>query len=369
MTMSRLDRLNLTSGTRIAPRMQSAPRRRCQPFVFASLLVVAATCASVDAFAQDAPPADEPPVPPVEEPVPPPPPVAPSIPEPEPEPPPATTTAPAPPPPPPTTTPLPPPPPPPATTAPPSKPPPPPPASTAPLKVSPTPSPRATSTPPPAAAPPAKKEDEDDDTNGLFGPFRIGPVVGVGVPNLVSFGVTAKLTRFLGFGVNVGVIPKVQLSLYGDAELSYQEYDAYGRLYPFGGSFFLGAGVGYATMKGSYANDFAAPAELAPFGVTPGTPITVTTDGKVRSLVLTPQLGFFKTFGSGISIGIDIGAQVPIAPSTVESSTSVSGAGGLATTPQVQEQVTQGSQKVRDTLDKVGQQVVPTINLKLGFLL
>jgi hypothetical protein len=222
--------------------------------------------------------------------------------------------------------------------------------------------------PPPPAAPAAKAEDKDDDTNGLFGPFRIGPVIGVGVPNLVNFGVTAKLTRFLGFGVNVGVIPKVQLSLYGDATLSYQEYDAYGRLYPFGGSFFLGAGVGYATMKGSYSNTIAVPAAVAAF-VPPGTELTVETDGKVRSLVLTPQIGFFKTFGSGFSIGIDVGAQMPLAPSTVNATTSVTGLPAGQTTPEIQDQITSGSAKVRDTLDRVGQQIIPTFNLKIGFLL
>ena len=48
---------------------------------------------------------------------------------------------------------------------------------------------------------------------------------------------------------------------------------------------------------------------------------------------------------------------------------SQKGANGLAETPQVQDQITQGSAKVRETLDKVGQQIVPTINIKLGFLL
>lgn len=375
MTTHRSIGMNPTSPAGIAPGMQIAPRRRSGRFAFASswLVLGAALFAPCVAFAQDAPPPDEPTPPPVEEPAPPP---APSTVEPDPPPPPTTeptpppaTTTPPPPLPPPATTPAPvPPPPPPATTTP--RPPPPPPTATTPLKVAPPPSARPTSPPPSAAPPPPpKKADDEDDTDGLFGPFRIGPVIGVGVPNLVNFGVTAKLTRFLGAGVNVGVIPKVQLSLYGDAELSYQEYDAYGRLYPFGGSFFLGAGVGYATMKGSYANEFAAPAEAQAFGIAPGTPITVTTDGSVRSLVLTPQLGFFKTWGSGISLGIDFGAQVPIAPSKVTANTSVSGANGLANTPQVQDQITQGSQKVRDTLDKVGQQIVPTINIKLGFLL
>src|ERR1039457_5554876 len=39
-------------------------------------------------------------------------------------------------------------------------------------------------------------EPKADHPRGIFGPFRIGPVVGVGLPNLLDFGVTTKLTRY-----------------------------------------------------------------------------------------------------------------------------------------------------------------------------
>lgn len=225
--------------------------------------------------------------------------------------------------------------------------------------------PAAAPSSPPAgagAAPPPKPKADEDDTDGLFGPFRLGPVVGVGVPNVLNVGVTAKLTRFLGFGVNVGVIPKVRVSLYGDATLSYQEYDAYGRLYPFGGSFFLGAGVGYATMKGTYESTETVAAQTIGGVSIPETAFTFSSSGKVRSMVLTPQIGFFKTYGSGFSIGLDVGAQVPIAPSTIELQTSYP-----AQLPAGYQ--SDSDKKVRDTLEKVGQQIVPTLNFRIGFLL
>jgi hypothetical protein len=262
---------------------------------------------------------------------------------------------------------------PPRTATPPPAPPPPAPSPPAP-STPPAASPRPVSVPPaaagttrppppaPPAAAPKPKPDDEDDTDGIFGPFRIGPVVGVGVPNVLNVGATAKLTRFLGFGVNVGVIPKVRVSLYGDATLSYQEYDAYGRLYPFGGSFFLGAGVGYATMKGTYQSAETVPAQTVGGVQIPETSLTFSSAGTVRSLVLTPQIGFFKTYGSGFSIGLDFGAQVPIAPSEIQLSTTYPS------------QLPAGYQsdsdkKVRDTLERVGQQIVPTVNLRIGFLL
>jgi hypothetical protein len=214
--------------------------------------------------------------------------------------------------------------------------------------------------PPPRAAPPpaAAKKDEEDDTGGVFGPFRIGFLVGVGVPNLVSLGGQMKLTRFLGLGVNVGLIPTVKISFYGQAKLSYQEYDAYARIYPFGGGFFLGTGVGYETMKGSISQTVDVPA-MQGF---PAQQVSLSSAASVRSLILTPQIGYFYTTGPGFSIGLDVGAQVPIAPSDTTFSTTIP-----ANVPQ--ELADPTINEVKGTLKKVGQQVVPTFNFRIGWLL
>jgi hypothetical protein len=224
----------------------------------------------------------------------------------------------------------------------------------------------------PEPRPTAEKPKEEDDTNGIFGPFRIGAVVGTGLPNLLSFGGMIRITRYLAGGLNIGLIPTVKIGYYGDATLMYQEYDAYGRIYPFGGAFFLGAGVGYETVKGTLADRF----DLAPLQAQyPGVPIPASFDltsrGSVHTMVLTPQIGLFHTFGSGFSLGADIGAQVPIAPSQVNFATEVTFPAGV---PQVvQEQivaqfVTPNDRKVRDTLHKIGRTVIPTFNLRIGWL-
>src|SRR5581483_5277603 len=105
------------------------------------------------------------------------------------------------------------------------------------------------SAPPAPTAPPADEgapEPKRKEGEGPLGPFRIGLLVGTGLPSLLSFGGLIKVTRYFGAGLNVGLIPAVKLSFYGDADLSYQHYEIYGRVFPFGGSFLLGAGVGYA---------------------------------------------------------------------------------------------------------------------------
>jgi hypothetical protein len=231
--------------------------------------------------------------------------------------------------------------------------------------------------PPPAAAPtPQPKEEkpqeEKDDSNGIFGPFRIGAVVGAGLPNLVSFGGMLRLTRFFAAGLNIGLIPTVKLGYYGEATLMYQEYDLYGHVYPWGGAFFLGAGVGYETVKGTLTNTFDLGLLQQQY---PGMPIPASFDltsrGSVRTMVLTPQIGLFHTFGSGFSLGADIGAQVPIAPSRIDFATEVAFPAGVpqAVQDQITAQfVTPNDRKVHDTLQKIGRTVIPTFNLRLGWL-
>ena len=76
----------------------------------------------------------------------------------------------------------------------------------------------------PASREEMQSHEATDDWNGLLGPFQIGPVVGAGLPSLINFGVAVKLTRYVGAGINIGIIPTLKISYYGQATLAYQEY-------------------------------------------------------------------------------------------------------------------------------------------------
>jgi len=226
-----------------------------------------------------------------------------------------------------------------------------------------------------AAAPAAKpishaapESSKDDDSGGLLGPFRIGVLVGSGLPEVANFGAQLKLTRFFGAGVNVGLIPTVKIKYYGEAAQKYQEYDAYGHIYPFGGSFFFGAGVGYAQVDGTLVKHI----ELA--DLQPGLmgSVDLTSDARVRTLVLTPQIGFLKIFDVGFAIGFDLGAQIPIAPSEVHFNTVAAGIppqfAGDADAIRAK-YITPNDEKVRHTLETLGRTPLPTFSFKIGWFL
>ena len=157
----------------------------------------------------------------------------------------------------------------------------------------------------------------------------------------------------------------MQLDYYGEATLSYQEYDVYGRIFPTGGAFFFGAGAGYATVAGTFTSRYDVSMYQA---LAPGLPrsLEVASEGSVRTLVLTPQIGLQHTFKVGFTIGIDAGAQIPIAPSETDYSTRVP-----ASVPQpvIDQFVTPNDRKVEETLDTIGRTVIPTFNLRVGWLL
>src|ERR1017187_4093418 len=164
--------------------------------------------------------------------------------------------------------------------------------------------PPSTPSEPPAAREEVRSQGATDDWNGLLGPFQIGPVVGTGLPSLINFGIAIKLTRYVGAGINIGIIPTLKISYYGQATLAYQEYDVYARVYPFGGAFFLGTGIGYETVQGTLATtvDLTAYQQGLPAGLLPNS-VDYASQGSVKTLVLTPQIGLFHTFGSGSSLG------------------------------------------------------------------
>ena len=217
-----------------------------------------------------------------------------------------------------------------------------------------------------------KASDDDDSSGGLFGPIRLGPMVGVGLPNVLSFGGLLKLTRYLGGGLNIGLIPTVRVKYYGQATLLYQEYDIYGRIFPFGGGFFLGAGVGYEVVKGTMSDsmDTSTYSNLLPPGLSIPNPLTYQSAGSVKTMVLTPEIGYLYTTGIGFSIGIDVGAQLPIAPSQISFKRTYSAGTPPQLVSQVQTQFLDPiNQNVKSPLQTIGRAPLPTINLRVGWLL
>jgi hypothetical protein len=193
----------------------------------------------------------------------------------------------------------------------------------------------------------------------------IGPVVGTGLPSLVNFGLTAKLGRHFGLGVNVGLMPETTLRLYGEATIEYRQYEAYARVHPFAGAFFLGAAAGYAHASGSFHSAYdltflqisEAPDEFS-----------VRSVANASAVFATPQLGFFQVLGPGFAIGLDTGLQIPVSTSDIEFETRVTEDLPPAAGETVDTFVSTADDQVRHTLEALARTPIPVVNLRIGWL-
>lgn len=182
-----------------------------------------------------------------------------------------------------------------------------------------------------------------------------------------------RIGRHLALGVDLGFTPSTRISYYGEADITYQQFDIYARVFPFGNALFLGVGAGYETVNGSMSTSL----DVSPYtSEYPGLPSTlqITSTGSVKTLILSPEVGILHTFGSGLSLGLDAAVQFPIAPSEVNYNASLTNvdtntAQGQALYQTLYTQFLQpNDQKVRDTLAALGHSVIPRFHLRLGWL-
>lgn len=206
--------------------------------------------------------------------------------------------------------------------------------------------------PEPSVQAPSRQEKGDE--NGWLGSVRLGGYIGSGLPSIVSFGGILKPIPYVGLGVNFGMIPGLTLPLYGEAKLSYREYDGFGHIYPFKDGFFLGAGLGYHQAEGRFKKQFSGSAPQ-------GTIYTCETSGSVRSMIITPRVGWHSHLDWGLLIGFDVGLRIPIKPSEVQFDTNLPDS-------LPKEVMDEAYRVVIETLDKIGRTVVPAFNIRLGFM-
>ena len=129
------------------------------------------------------------------------------------------------------------------------------------------------------------------------GVVSAGLLVGPSLPRPASVEVMFKLFRFIGLGASYGFMPReLSVALLSAASIRNAKADASGydveaRIYPFAGSFFLGAALGRQRISVSTSDSQPAAVELV-------------------TSYLTPRLGWLATWSSGFSLGFDLGVQL-----------------------------------------------------------
>jgi hypothetical protein len=168
--------------------------------------------------------------------------------------------------------------------------------------------------------------------------FLIGGLVNAGLPLPLGIELFAR-NDLLGVGVGYSALTEgmgdalLSAADVKNAKLSANAIDLDIRIFPFSGSFFLGASAGRQSISASATqNGQSASAE-------------------VTTLMIAPRLGWLWSIGV-FNIGFDLGVQLPFAASK-----TINAPQGANTSD------------VNSAADVVGSTPLPSVHLRLGFLI
>lgn len=175
-------------------------------------------------------------------------------------------------------------------------------------------------------------------TSGILPGILIGPKLSLLALPTPGLGIEAKGLGMFGASIDLGYLPMTSVGGQGNAKIGFTNISATGRVFPFAGSFFLGAALG--------SRSFTAEASDAATGVK--------AKAEVSSVYLAPEVGWRWIWESGFFLGVDLGWQFVVSH-TLTLTTPVGSA-------------PQDIQDVQDASDKVGKAGLPIVGLlQLGW--
>jgi hypothetical protein len=133
-------------------------------------------------------------------------------------------------------------------------------------------------------------------------------------PQLLNGEVVLKIKDTVGIGVAYGMIPTITFPG-GDAKIQMHAIQGTLRWFPWSGSFYLGAGFGSQTLKATMTSSSTQTLN----GV--AIPGSLETVANASTLFVAPQLGWLWTWGSGFTLGLNAGVQIPLSSPPGASST------------------------------------------------
>jgi hypothetical protein len=202
---------------------------------------------------------------------------------------------------------------------------------------------------------------DDKHWHGLLGPLRVGPTVQLGVPHLLSYGVDLLYDRRFGFGFSTG---KATTTLVDPIKLQIAHWDVRARWHPRTSPFFVGLACGEQRLVGR-AEDTLSP-KLGDVELRVQTSVQVT----ATTVYLTPHIGWFEMAAGGLTIGAELGAQVPVGSRTSTEAAFENVAPSQVAAIKRTKEYSDFEKKVDDARKLLGSTTLPYVTLlRLGWLL
>jgi len=170
---------------------------------------------------------------------------------------------------------------------------------------------------------------------------KVGVMVGlVSVPRPLSAELFVKFADLVGVGASYSALPTglgdliLSAANVQGASVSSSAFDGEVRLFPFRGSFFLGAALGRQSLTATATRNNG----------------TVNVD--MATLYATPRLGWLSIWDSGFSLSVDAGVQLPLSTDATVTGTNPD--------------ATNSAQSAARAL---GNTPLPSVNFRFGFFL
>ena len=194
------------------------------------------------------------------------------------------------------------------------------------------------------SSPPARAEtspqtqetaSSDHGTENASHRTRFGATAGIGFPRPLSLEAMVKVGGLLGVGVEYGLLPSVTIDNV-DTHLWSVAGDA--RVFPFRNAFYVGLRAGRQHVEAATT-------------VTIASVVTADEVLALDSWFLNPRIGVLWTGSTGLTVGMEVGVQIPLSPGVTSSLP-------LALVPEAER-----------TVNTLGKTVLPTIDLlQIGVL-
>lgn len=177
----------------------------------------------------------------------------------------------------------------------------------------------------------------------------IGVYGGLGLPHVLTVGLEyldqSKMWSVAGSVGGFTVKPKDEVNDKEEVSLGSIALEA--RYFPLASSFYVAMAAGAQGVKAK---------KTVVYNLETATP-----EARVNSSYVTPKIGWFWQFNSGLNFGMELGAQIPLS-TKVELEDGTTNATVLANPDYIK-----AKQDAKDIADRVGKMVLPHAMLRLGY--